>query len=137
MRCQVTDIHAWPAMVKLLLIAVPCFVCMVGVAINVYTTLSRDYHVVCDSITTSPYMEMLKVTWGSSTFKWRVLLMCAIGGLVIFPGRALRLGQLSPDELKAFPPNLRLRFLVALWLTAVGFIGAAAVTLVLELSKSN
>jgi len=67
----VINIDAWPAIVKLLLIVVPFAISMVGVAMNVYITLSRDYHAVCSAITTNPYLESLKVAWGTSSFKWR------------------------------------------------------------------
>ncbi|WP_264312705.1 hypothetical protein [Pseudomonas putida] len=130
-----TDIHAWPAIVKLLFLVVPFLISMVGVAVIAYTTLSRDYHVVCSAITSDPHVEALKVTWGASTIKWRMLLICAIGWLFVFPKLALRRGQLSADELNEFPPNLRRRLVVSLWLTAIGFVGMAIFTLLLELSK--
>lgn len=130
-----TDINAWPAIVKLLFIVVPFFISMVGVAIIAYITSTRDYHVICAAITSVPALEALKVTLGTSTFKWRLVLICTIGWLVVFPGRALRRGQLTAGELKAFPPRLKRKLVVALWLTTVGFTGMAIFTLVLEFSK--
>ena len=130
-----TDINAWPAIVKLLFIGVPFFISMVGVATIVYITSTRDYHVVCAAVTSDPALEALKVTLGTSTVKWRLVLMCTIGWLFVFPGRALRRRQLTMEELQAFPPRLKRKLVVSLWLTTIGFTGMAIFTLVLEFSK--
>jgi len=129
------DIDAWPAVVKLSFVMVPVVVCFSGVAMNVYITLSRDYKIACSSITSNPDIESLKVLWGGSSFKWRYLLICAIGWLVAFPGLKLRRGRLDADELKAFPPDLKRRLVMSLWLTMIGFGWMAVVVLLIKLSR--
>lgn len=135
MRCQVIDIDAWPVAVKLPFVVMPFMIGLSGVVMNVCVALGRDYGIVCSSITSNPYVEVLKVTWGASSFKWRFLLVCAIGGLVTFPGFALSRGHLDSDELKAFPSRLKRRLAISFWLIALGFGWMAVAALLIKLSK--
>lgn len=129
------DVDSWPLVLKLSFVVAPVVIALLGVAINIYSTVTRDYHVICSSITSSPYIEGLKVTWGASHLKWRFCLVCAIGGIVNFPGSALRRGQLDADELNAFPPKLKRRLALSLWLTLTGFSWMVLAATLIKLSK--
>jgi len=131
----VINIDAWPMVIKLPFVIIPVVIALSGAVMNAYITMSRDYEVVCSSITTNPYLEVLKSTWGVSSFKWRYFLVGAIGGLVTFPQFVLRRGQLDVAELKAFPPNLKRRLAISAWLTIIGFGWMAVAALLLKLSK--
>ncbi|MNM71751.1 hypothetical protein D3C81_834240 [compost metagenome] len=137
MVCPVIDMDAWLLVVRILFAVMPLLIALVGVAMNVYVTLTRDYEIACSSITSNPFIENLKVTWGASHFKWRFCLVCAIGGLVNFPGSALRRGQLDAAELKAFPTGLKRRLAISLWLTLIGFGWMTVIALAMEVSKRN
>ncbi|MGE8059265.1 hypothetical protein [Pseudomonas sp. NPDC089547] len=130
------DFESWPVVLKILFLIIPFAVSLIGVFISLYITLTRDFHVVCSAITSNPYVEQVKVAWGTSSLKWRWLLVCSIGGLVTFPGLALRYGKLDINELKTFPPKLKRRLGISAWLSIVGFVWIAIAVAVVELSKA-
>ncbi len=129
------NFESWHIVMKILFLITPFAISLLGVSISLYITLTRDFHIVCSSITSNSYMERLKVCWGTSSLKWRWMLVCSIGGLVTFPSLALRYGKLDIDELKAFPPGLKRRLGISAWLSIVGFTWIVAAVAVLELSK--
>lgn len=126
--------ESWPITMKILFLIAPFAIAILGVSINLHITLTRDFKIVCASITSNPYMEQLKVCWGTSSLKWRWMLVCSIGGLVTFPGLALRYGKLDADELKAFPPKLKRRLGISVWLSIIGFTWIVVAVAVLESS---
>nr|WP_314614730.1 hypothetical protein [uncultured Pseudomonas sp.] len=129
------NLDAWPMVIKLPFLIFPLVIALSGAVMNACITLGRDYEVVCSSVTTNSYIESLKNTWGSSSFKWRYFLVGAIGGLVTFPQFVLRRGQLNADELRAFPPNLKRRLAISSWLIIIGFGWMVIAALLLKLSR--
>lgn len=129
------NLDAWPMVIKLPFLIVPVVIALSGAVMNACITLSRDYKVVCSSVTTNPYIESLKNTWGASSFKWRYFLVGAIGGLVTFPQFVLRRGQLDANELGAFPPNLKRKLAISSWLIIIGFGWMVVAALLLKLSE--
>jgi hypothetical protein len=132
---QVIDIDAWPAALKLSFVLMPFVISLSGVSISAYIALTRNYEIVCSSIESNSYIESLKIAWGGSSFKWRLMLVCAIGGVVTFPGFVLRRGQLDADELKVFPPKLKRWLAVSAWLIIIGFGWLMLAACVIEISK--
>ncbi|MFV3292301.1 hypothetical protein ACNFBR_26680 [Pseudomonas sp. NY11955] len=128
--------ETWPVLLKIVFIATPFVISLLGASINLHITLSRDFHVACSAITSNPYLEQVKVVWGTSSLKWRWMLVCNIGGLVTFPGLALRYGKLDIAELKAFPPKLKRRLGISVWLSIIGSTWIVFTVAVLELSKT-
>ncbi|POG11217.1 hypothetical protein BGP84_16290 [Pseudomonas putida] len=120
------DISTWSSGLKLIILLSPFIVGLPGLVMGAYITLSKDYGTVCSSITSNPYLELLKSTWGNGSFKWRWMLVGAVGGLVSFPWLVLRTGKLDVEELKAFPLSLKRRLVISSWLTVSGFVGMAA-----------
>ncbi|MFJ4396794.1 hypothetical protein [Pseudomonas sp. NPDC089396] len=116
------DITGWPVMAKLIFLLSPFVIGIPGVAMSAYTTMTKDYHVVCSAITSSPYFEAVKAAWGSGSFKWRWMVICTASGLVAFPWYPARRGMLDLDELKAFPTHLKKRLVISAWLSMSGFI---------------
>lgn len=116
------DIVAWPAAVKLVILAIPFVVGLPGIAISAFATLTKDYDVACSAITSNPYFENVKRAWGSGTFKWRWMVLCTVSGLVAFPWVVLRQGKLDADELDAFPREVKRRLTISAWLSMSGFI---------------
>lgn len=137
MRFQLINFESWPVVLKLLFVATPVFLSLLGASINLHITLTRDFHVVCSAITSNPYMERLKISWRTSRLKWRWMLVCSIGGLVTFPWLALRYGKLDIDELKAFPLKLKRKLGVSAWLSIIGFSWMAAAAAIIEFSKAQ
>ena len=129
------DINTWPIAVKLLFVILPFVISMSGLAISAYIALTRHYQVVCSSVKSNSYIECLKVTWGGSYFKWRLMLVCAIGGLVTFPWFVLRRGQVDAEELKRFPPKLKRWLAVSTWLAIIGFAWMMFAGLLIKISK--
>lgn len=114
------DINDWSISAKLILVIGPFVVGLPGPAIFAFLTLRKDYDIACSAIQSNPYLESMKQAWGGRRFKWRWMLMCMIAGLVTFPQLALRRGKLDPDELKCFPARLKLKLVLAAWLTLLG-----------------
>lgn len=129
------NFESWPVVMKLLFIATPFVIALLGASITLYITLTRNFQVACSAITSNPYLEQVKVAWGTSSLKWRWMLVCNIGGLVTFPKLALRYGKLDVDELKAFPSKLKRMLGLSVWLSIIGFSGLVFVVAIIELSK--
>ncbi|MGE8370390.1 MAG: hypothetical protein ACN6PC_02930 [Pseudomonas putida] len=115
------DITDWPVIAKLIFVLSPFVVGLPGIMLSVYTTITKDYEIVCSAITSNPYFESVKRAWGGGTLKWRWLLVCTASGLVAFPWLALRWGKLDAYELKAFPSHLRYRLMISAWLSMISF----------------
>lgn len=129
--------ESWPVAMKLLFALTPFVISLSGAAISLYVTLTRDFHIACSAITSNPYIEQMKIIWGTSSLKWRWMLICNISGLVTFPCLALRFGKLDINELRAFPPKLKRRLALSVWLSIIGFSGIVVVAAVVEFSKNQ
>lgn len=115
------DITGWPLEAKLTFLLAPFVIGIPGVLLIAYTSITRDYDIACSAITSNPYVESIKLAWGTGSFKWRCLVVSAISGCVGFPWVMLRMGKLDIEELKAFPSSLKRRLVIACWLTIIGF----------------
>lgn len=116
------DIAGWQPLAKVILLLSPFVIGMPGLILSAVMTLTKDYGIACSAITSNPYFEGIKRAWGAGSFKWRCLTLCTVSGLVAFPWLVLRMGQLDPKELDAFPPRLKRRLQVSAWLTMTGLI---------------
>ncbi|WP_449433753.1 hypothetical protein [Pseudomonas putida] len=121
------DITDWPAVAKLVILLSPFVIGLPGVFMIAFASLTKDYEIACSAITSNPYFESVKGAWKSGAFKWRWMVFCTVSGLVAFPWLALRTGKLDPDELGAFPRNLRIKLTISAWLNLIGFIWMVAV----------
>ncbi|MFV3292303.1 hypothetical protein ACNFBR_26690 [Pseudomonas sp. NY11955] len=137
MISDILNFEGWPVVMRIYFLITPFAISLLGVSINLHVTLTRDFHVVCSSITSNPYIERLKVCWGASSLKWRFMLVCSIGGLVTFPQLALRFGKLDIEELRAFPPKLKRRLGISVWLSIIAFAWMVLAVAVIELSKEK
>lgn len=126
------DITSWSAMAKLMLLLSPFIMGVPGILISAYTTLTKDYSIVCSAITSNPYFEGVKRAWGCGGFRWRWLLVCTASGLIAFSWIELRAGRLDANELKAFPRRLKRRLVISAWLTTGGFFWLMALWGVLK-----
>ena len=122
MRFPMIDITGWPAMAKLIFLLSPFVIGLPGILMSAYTTMTKDYSVVCSAITSNPYFEAVKSAWGGGSFKWRWMVVCTASGLLAFPWYPLRTGGLDLEELKAFPPHLKRRLVRSAWLSMCGSI---------------
>lgn len=113
------DFDSWPRLMKLAFLIVPFIMGFLGIAINVQIALSRDFHVAISAITSNPYLEQMKPVWGQWDLRSRCLLLSTVSALVTFPGLHLRMGWLDKAELEKFPPKLRRKLMVALWLMLI------------------
>ncbi|TCP78411.1 hypothetical protein EC849_102246 [Pseudomonas putida] len=58
------DITDWPVIAKLIFVLSPFVVGLPGIMLSVYTTITKDYEIVCSAITSNPYFESVKRAWG-------------------------------------------------------------------------
>lgn len=121
-RLSMIDITGWSVLTKLIFLLSPFVIGIPGIVMSAYTTMTKDYHVVCSAITSNPYFETVKSAWGSGSFKWRWMVICTASGLVAFPWYPARRGMLDLDELRAFPTHLKKRLVISAWLSMSGFI---------------
>ena len=131
------DINDWPISAKLILVIGPFVIGLPGPAILAYLVLRKDYDIACSSIQSNPYLESMKQVWGRRRFKWRWMLICMIAGLITFPRLALLRGTLDPDELKHFPPKLKLKLALGAWLTLVGCVWMIVANALIWLSEGK
>ncbi|MGB5955835.1 hypothetical protein [Pseudomonas sp.] len=118
------DFESWSPFWKIVFLVAPFVIGLVGIAINVKISLSRDFNVALLAITSNPYLEQMKPVWGGS-LRSRCLLMSTVSGLVTFPWLHLRLGWLDATELENFPPKLRRKMGAALWLILIASLWGA------------
>lgn len=110
------DFESWPPLLKLAFLIFPFVIGLSGLAVNVRIAMSRDYQVVLSAITSNPYLEQMKLVWGGGNLRSRCLLMSTVSALVTFPRLHLYMGWLDEEELKHFPPRLKRKMSIALWL---------------------
>ncbi|WP_426808717.1 hypothetical protein ABOC32_21110 [Pseudomonas sp. WOUb67] len=110
------DFESWPPLLKLAFLIVPFVTGFSGLAINVQIAMSRDFQVALSAITSNPYLERMKPVWGGGSLRSRFLLMSAVSALVTFPKLHMHMGWLDKDEVNDFPPYVRRKLVVALWL---------------------
>ena len=103
-----------------MLLLSPFVIGVPGIIMSAYSTMTKDYRVVCSAITSNPYFEAVKCAWGHGGFKWRWMLVCTVSGLIAFSWIELRAGRLDAKELKAFPLRLKRRLVISAWLTLSG-----------------
>ncbi len=126
------DINEWAISAKLILVLGPFIIGLPGPAIFACVVLKKDYDIACSAIQSNPYLQSMKQLWGRGGFRRRWMLICMIAGLITFPRLALSRGALDFDELKRFPPGLKLKLALATWLTLLGCVWmVVAYTLIL------
>lgn len=116
------DFESWPPLLRLALLLGPFVTGFSGLAINVQIALSRDYKVALSAITSNPYLEQMKPVWEEGSLRSRCLLLSAVSALVTFPKLYLYMGWLDEQELKSFPPCLKRKMTVALWLIFIALL---------------
>ncbi|MNH18867.1 hypothetical protein D3C79_785880 [compost metagenome] len=126
------DIAGWPESVRLMFVLSPFIIGLPGLALSIYTTVTKEYVVACAAITSNPYLEILKRSWGVGSFKWRWMVICTLSGLLAFPWLAIRTGKLDKSELDTFPINLKRRLVISAWLTVSGFSWLVVSWVILE-----
>lgn len=114
------DIHSWPLKIKLLFLMAPFVFGISGVAISGYVAWSREFEVVNSSVQSSLYVEQLKEFMGTTSFRARWMITCAVCGLLAFSDFYVRKGFVSAEEVENFPASLRRRLVVSAWLTIIG-----------------
>lgn len=118
------DFESWPPLLKLAFLIGPFAIGMSGLAINVQIAMSRDYKVALSAITSNPYLEQMKLVWGGVNLRSRCLLLSTVSALVAFPRLHLYMGWLDEQELKDFPPFLKRKMIIAVWLISISLLWA-------------
>ncbi|WP_043199046.1 hypothetical protein [Pseudomonas putida] len=116
------NFDSWSPLLKLAFLIVPFLTGFSGLAINVRIATSRDFQLALSAITSNPYLEQMKPVWGGGSLRSRCLLMSAVSALVTFPRLHLHMGWLDEEELKHFPPYLKRKMAIALWLIFIALL---------------
>jgi len=117
-----TDFDSWPPLFKLAFLIGPFAIGFLGLAINVQIAVSRDYKVALSAITSNPYLEQMKPVWGGGSLRSRCLLLSTVSALVAFPKLHLYMGWLDEQELEDFPPCLKRKMIIALWMILIALL---------------
>ncbi len=112
----------WPPLLKLLFLIVPFVTGFSGLAINVQIAMSRDFKVALSAIISNPYLEQMKPVWGGGSLRSRCLLLSAVSALVTFPRLHLHMGWFDEKELERFPPYLKRKMVIAMWLILLALL---------------
>ncbi|MFJ4456321.1 hypothetical protein ACIP1G_20870 [Pseudomonas sp. NPDC089392] len=131
------DINDWPILARLILVIGPFIIGLPGLVIFTWLTLSKDYGIACSAIQSNPYLESMKRMWGGRRFKWRLMLICMVAGLITFPQLALHKGTVEPEELKRFPQKLKFKLALAAWLTLLGCVWMIVAYVLIWLSEGK
>lgn len=107
------NFEIWPLTLKLIFLLAPFFIGLGGVAMSCYIALSKDFDVAMSSLTSNPYLESVKVAWGTKDLRSRWQLLNTVAGILIMASLHIKLGLIDPTEIKNFPPPLRSRILIA------------------------
>ncbi|MDZ3991087.1 hypothetical protein [Pseudomonas sp. Teo4] len=114
------EFESWPPLLKLAFLIIPFVVGLLGVAIHIQISMSRDYDVALSAIRSNPYLEQMKPVWGGGNLRSRFFLLSTVSSLVTFPWLHLRMGWLDEQELKRFPVKLKKKMGIAWWLILIG-----------------
>ena len=120
MNPSLIDINSWPLTIQLLFLAAPFSLSAIDLAVTGYAAWSSEFEVVNRGIRSNAYLEQRKRFLGTTSYRARWMVVCAVCGLLTFPRFHSRIGVVDADELKDFPSRLRRKLVVSSWLILIG-----------------
>ncbi|HEN8799943.1 hypothetical protein HP546_25915 [Pseudomonas sp. CM25] len=120
MNSSLIDINSWPLTIQLFFLAAPFALSAIGLTVSGCVAWSSEFEVLDSSIRTNAYLEQMKRFLGTTTYRSRWMVVCAVSGLLTFPRFHSRIGVVDADELKAFPTRLRRKLVFSSWLILIG-----------------
>ncbi|MCE5981541.1 hypothetical protein [Pseudomonas] len=116
------DPRSWPLGLQMVLILGPWIIMLTGVLISACIANGRDFARSLSALQSSTWLEQQIRVWGTSSLVARWVLVGVISGLLAYPQKHIRQGQLDAVQVRNFPRRLRRRLLVSGRLIAIGFV---------------
>ncbi|KAB0491094.1 hypothetical protein [Pseudomonas vancouverensis] len=121
-------IDSWPPWAAIAFVGGPFILILLSFAYSFY--LNRHLDAILGALEKSRHV-VLAVGLRNQGWLGRQMLIAKITGVVMWPGPGIRTGQMDPDDIRNFPPNLKRLLKAKAILTCVIVIwGAFAFTLV-------
>ena len=130
------DINSWPLYVQLAFGLGPFVIGFSGGGILVFTTL-RHYDRIVSSFPNSRGVQNVLRIFANYGFHPRSMQVAAIAGIVLFPRMCTRRGELEPEEVRNFPPEIKRLMVIFTTLLGVGLAWVALAVVLLKLSGGN
>jgi len=114
------DLGSWPVMIKLILLMIPAFMVLIGMAIVWLVASTRLFFVMCEAFKNSPGLNEDRRLWGTLTLMSRSLIVCGVSVGMIWPALGVRQGWLSVADYIAAPAYLRRGLQISFWCNTAG-----------------
>ncbi|MEX5343520.1 hypothetical protein [Pseudomonas sp. I2] len=101
----------WPVSYQMIVLLVPAISFLIGMAMIARFAWGSDFERAMAALRSSSWLELQKGIWGTTAFGSRWILLGMISGVLAWPGRHIRRGELDAHELRCFPADLKRRLL--------------------------
>lgn len=117
--------------ITLALLSPPLILIAIGLALDLFLTNSRNFHVIISSLQRSPCLDIVRKTWGEHNRTSKLLIIFQLCGAVATSKRSIRKGMLDEKDVVAIPKNIRRMMVSSAWLGWVSFAWLIASALAL------
>ncbi|EKT4453732.1 hypothetical protein N5K35_21170 [Pseudomonas sp. GD03651] len=110
---------------RLLLLATPVCLILIGLASDVHIACSRQYKEMTSALQRSACLPFATAMWGEKKIGSRVLVISVIAGAIGSPTSSIRRGLMDERDYRQFPKKLKSKILISSSLNNIGIIWIA------------
>lgn len=110
---------------RLLLLATPACLILIGLASDVHIACSRQYKEMTSALQRSACLPFATAMWGEKKIGSRVLVISVIAGAMGSPTSSIRRGLMDERDYRQFPKKLKSKILISSSLNIIGIIWIA------------
>ncbi|EKT4560258.1 hypothetical protein I5S84_03695 [Pseudomonas putida] len=110
---------------RLLLLATPVCLILIGLASDVHIACSRQYKEMTSALQRSACLPFATAMWGEKKIGSRVLVISVIAGAIGSPTSSIRRGLMDERDYRQFPKKLKSKILISSSLNIIGIIWIA------------
>ncbi|AJQ50379.1 MULTISPECIES: hypothetical protein [Pseudomonas] len=110
---------------RLLLLATPACLILIGLASDVHIACSRQYKEMTSALQRSACLPFATAMWGEKKIGSRVLVISVIAGAIGSPTSSIRRGLMDERDYRQFPKKLKSKILISSSLNIIGIIWIA------------
>lgn len=110
---------------RLLLLATPACLILIGLASDVHIACSRQYKEMTSALQRSACLPFATAMWGEKKNGSRMLVISVIAGAIGSPTSSIRRGLMDERDYRQFPKKLKSKILISSSLNIIGIIWIA------------
>nr|WP_314873793.1 hypothetical protein [uncultured Pseudomonas sp.] len=120
------DLSGWPVGLRLTVLLIPCAALLIGLAINYYLAMPRQFDLMCTAFSRSKALHEELATFGSLSWTSRLMVIAGMTACLTWPFFFIRCGALDPLDYRDFPGGMKRRMLAAMGLIVIGLLSCVS-----------